>query len=275
MNEFTIRYGAFAGKHCIYANPEEARQCLGSELVIKDWETFKTPDEIQRGDWVKLTDSCVAQILRKTAFKLTPKQAAMFKYLPARYVIRFAFYSVPVWYRKKKDEWARGRCLGHPNLDSTRMAKMAKQQIGTSIKDDKIALKLAFASLILRGLSPQDASNMALKLWGSKRVTSPQQMYRFRKNLMADELVVTTIQNGIAPLKQLLDKTFTPERMASELEVLLNESKPGGENHRLNIQFIMQLTGMLPPTGAKSAKQEKMDAQDVAYTDVAPPALGK
>jgi hypothetical protein len=136
-------------------------------------------------------------------------------------------------------------------------------------------MKLAFAQLILRGMSPHDATHSVITLYDNTFKT-PQQVYRIRKRLMADELVISTLHDGVAPFKELLSKRFTEKELVDQLALLLEKSRPGTMNHRENLKLILELTGLMEPAQKKVQKAKDGDKiQEVAFEDVTPPPLGK
>lgn len=270
MKRFVVRQGHYTGTHYIYDSPEEARKTLGKDLIILDWETV-TPDECDDGTWMHLTDGTVAQLLYRRRLHLTPAQLKVFGNMPARFAMRFAFLTVPMWYRKRTDDWARGRVLGQPNLDSTRMTpNAAKYVLGkTHKKDEQIAMKLAFAQFILLGKSPRDAIHAVITLYET-RFVSNLKVDKLRNAFMSDELVSTTIINGVAPFKELLARRFPEEQLANELQKLLESSRPGTMSHRENLKFILELTGLYSGE-ARKPLNKKQEAETIPFEDISPP----
>lgn len=244
MRKFFVRNGnKHQGIHNIYESAEEFHK------DFPGWEIFKwARDDYTRlkdGMWVESEDGYILECL---AFrKLTNKSGQ------TTFVYRFPNYLGTVYIRTDGTPKFSKFYGNITSLDSSSMSKF--RRIGNP------EVKIKFAAFVAAGLPLRKAYYLAFSKKNSKPISvSDNTLLR----LMNDKLVINQLKDHLAIFRDKIDDKFSVQRLIDEIDTLLTSCTKGSDAHRKNIQFVMDLKGMLPKPLSKK------ELEDADYEEVPP-----
>lgn len=244
MRKFFIRHGRkHEGEHNIYESAEEFHK------DFPDFEIFRWARDDYRklkdGMWVEAEDGFILECL---AFKKLVNKTGFITW-----VYRFPNYLATVYIRKDGTVRFSKYYGSISSLDGSSMSKF--KRVGNP------EVKIKFAAFVAAGLPLRKAYYMSF----SKKDRNPISVSdNTLLRLMNDKLVVSQLKEHLALFQDKIDDKFSTERLISEIDVLLTASAKGSDAHRKNIQFVMELKGLLQKSPSKK------DIEDTEYEEIPP-----
>jgi len=256
MRTFTERdpRSPFLGENIIYDSVEEFKKEKGEEFPLKKWGVGEI-SELQAGEWVIADDGYVVQVLRVKTY-LHQKG-----YLT--YFVRVPMGTFAVYYTKSRGYVWRQMFAQFGSAQKSSINHRSR------LYSPGVVNKIKFATLLLSGMSVIKIMKIVHPHWC--HLTNNQLLSK-AVNFMDDKIVQKEIRSQVAVFQDSFDKKFSDERIVKELDMLLDLSEKGSAAHRGNIQFIMELKGLITPTSKKSGKKFE-GAEDADYDEV-PPSEG-
>ena len=254
LREYSIRSekSPYFGLHKVYESPEEFNKDFPG-VKLKRWSEF-LPEEVQDGEWLIADDGYVVQLLKKSGPYVTKRDKTC-------YFFRFAMGTFVGYWVKTLSIWKyRNFCAQF--TAGRRNAATSEYKIRT---DKGILEKIKFATLLASGVKPMSAFNLSIT-YGA--YLTREQAIRKVLNLLRDEVVQKEIKNQLVKFREDIDEKFGDKRLVEELDMLLKYSKKGTIAHRENINFIMELRGIIQPE--PSRKKIAQQAEEAQITELPP-----
>ena len=250
MRIFTERddRSPFVGEHTIYDSTEEFEE----KNPGKKWKKwgFEDPNEITIGDWFRVDDGYVIEILKLKRFHPETPKDTLF--------IRVPMGTFSVYMTRKGWKWRQLYAqFSVPHKGS--ISQRSRIYHGGMID------KIKFATLVISGVSLTQAVRMVTP--SLHHITKTQLLLKAAK-YMNDEVVQVEIRTQIAKFNDDIEKKFGDERIINELDLLINKSRKGSDAHRTNIQFIMELRRMYEQQS--NGKNKIRNAEPAEYKVVPP-----
>lgn len=232
----------FEGEYPIYEGLEEFRKNEGDKPYLR-WAREETIEKLKVGMWVEAEDGYFVPILRVMDVK---QGASKFVRVPMG---TFAVYNT-----KKGYHWTK-LYAQFANGDMYRIN-------GKQTNPDFVMER--FVRYIIAGVHPNQAYNMVT---GKKSVHATAKAL----HLIRTKEFMMELKNQITPFKAKLSEKFTEARIIKELESLLDNSRAGSQNHRENIKFIMEISGLIE-TEQKVIKSSKA-TEEAKFEEIPPPQI--
>lgn len=257
MRIIQVKRGKYVGEHCVYESVEDFRRHHPNESYLR-WGTAPF-DQINQNVWVEAMDGYILQCLyRRTLHTVKTGQT--------RFLYGFANVALPVWPRKNgtfgyyylygQYSYLRDSNMSPKNRNAYRPRPIIGGEPGKERK--KLAIT-KFVAYVVAGMDIHQAYRLCY--WDKDgRKSSTKVM-----ELMQEEEVRQELQHQLQPFIEKVRGTFTEDRLLTEMEKLLDKSRPGSESHRENLRFIMGLTGHLnipPPKKRQIEPAEWTEVKD-------------
>lgn len=245
--------GLYEGQHKLYWNTHICK-LYEKNVKIYKWGQIEVLNA-EAGDWVETYDGTVFQILHKRIYKDKNRNRQFIFY-------RFPIATVYAW--ETKTGYKYRQLFGN-------FMNMSRNNMRMNTLAGSDNQKLRFATYLVSGINPLKAYRLAFNNFATLPVTT---LHRRVNQMITDEIVKKELFTQLEPLVEQLNTEFSDERLVRELKELLERSRKGSDAHRENIKFIMALLNKLPDAMYPNKANRKL-AQEVAYQQVTPPALGQ
>lgn len=245
MRKFYIRPGSrYAGEYPIYESEKEFREVFPDEYLFR-WHRDDY-HKLVSGMYAEAEDGYIMECLN--AYKLVNKGGQ------TTYCYRMVNYLATVYIRKTDGVAKWSKWLG--NISKIDGGSLADNSI-----DRQKELKIKFAAFVIAGLPIRQAFNLASVQNG---ILKPVSNNNKIISLMSDKVVLNQMREHLQIIKDGIDNRFNTQRLIQELDDLITMSTKGSDAHRKNIQFILELKGILD-------KRAKHEIEDAEYKDETPP----
>lgn len=225
MRKFFIRSSThYAGEHNLYEGEAEFRKDWPDRPIYK-WA--RDPyEQLKIGDWVESEDGYIVECLYIR--KLVNRRSQV------TYMIRFPNYAASIYIRKDGSPKFSRYYASITSLDSRSLSNSFIGRAGELTK------KLKFAALIAAGLPLRKAYMLSFPVLTPLGISNNKLV-----RIMNDKVVITQLRDIFQVMKNSIDNKFSNERLIQELDDLLTHSEKGTDAHRKNIQYILELKGLL------------------------------
>lgn len=239
MRKFFIRQGKFEGEYPLYESEAEFKAVFPDHVHVRWARDDYT--KIQTGTWCESEDGYIMECL--AVKKLVNKGGQ------TTFIYRFPNYLASVYIRKNGTQrWS--KWFGN-------IASLDANSLSTYQRTGMVEQRIKFAAFVAAGMSLVKAYDMAVP--GDKGPLGLRNNKLIR--LMNDKLVVKQLSEHLSVFKTSIDNKFSNDRLLQEIDDLLVRSKKGSDAHRKNIEFILQLKGILKPVKNNEIEEAKYEEE--------------
>lgn len=259
MREFTVRKGAYKGKHNVFDNKEEAIK-FGIKNIKELWHS---PD-IQIGDWVVSDDGFVVQCLHR--YQLRNKH-----HTQGQYTDTFRFPQGTFWVYYNRN--------GKPTIKNfyALVANSShKNALGNTPKIGRYMnlRKKMFVSLIGSGVDPFYAYIKAFNPISSTTATIKLQVNRLLNDQAVREALMTELQPFFdkvqLEVKQATGFESLKDFIASKINEVATDTDATNKDKIAVIKLLLDLFGTQLGLTPKKGKEIK-DIQEAEFESLPPP----
>lgn len=257
MKTYRILKGMFKGEYTIYQSDQEYKKFTKKKPFV--WG-IDEPYNLEPGMYIQTLDGCYIPCLKVTKMKSKYNHFDTF------------FIRVPngtFWYRvfhiRKTNRVSAGKLFAQltPIDQSSLSGKSPRMRPPSDIEAS------TFVTFILAGYKITHAYNHTFP-YACKMLT-PSQVRRKSLNFLRRTEVLEELRTRSEAFKQTIQEKFPIDKLATELELMLQSARKGSLSHLEIFKYIAEATGAYEESSKKRAKE--IDAKDAKFRELPPQHL--